>query len=78
MSETNQKKLDAIGLFCPEPVFRTKIEIERMQVGEILTVLADDPAAEDDISRWVTRNGHELLEMKKNDNVLEFTIKKVK
>jgi len=49
-----------------------------MQVGEVLTVLADDPAAEDDISRWVNRNGHELLNMKKNDNVLEFSIKKVK
>ncbi len=78
MSESNQKKLDATGLFCPEPVFRTKIEMERMQVGEILTVLADDPAAEDDISRWVTRTGHELLDMKKNDNVIEFSIKKVK
>jgi len=49
-----------------------------MQVGQVLTVLADDPASEDDISRWVKRNGHELLEMKKNDNVLEFSIKKVK
>ncbi len=49
-----------------------------MQVGDVLTVLADDPAAEDDISRWVTRSGHELLSMKKNDNVLEFSIKKVK
>jgi len=49
-----------------------------MQVGEILTVKADDPAAEDDISRWVTRSGHELLEKKKTDNVIEFTIKKVK
>ena len=76
MSE--EKKLDAVGLFCPEPVFRTKIEIERMQVGEILKVLADDPAAEEDISRWVTRTGHELLNMEKKDNVIEFTIKKVK
>jgi len=49
-----------------------------MQVSEVLTVLADDPAPEDDISRWVPRNGHELLNMKKNDNVLEFSIKKVK
>jgi len=73
-----EKKLDATGLFCPEPVFRTKIEIERMQVGETLTVLADDPAAEDDISRWVTRTGHELLNMKKDGNVIEFSIKKVK
>ena len=49
-----------------------------MKVGEVLIVLADDPASEDDISRWVNRNGHELVSMNKNDNVLEFTIKKVK
>ncbi len=59
-------------------MFRTKIAIEKMKVGEVLTVLADDPASEDDISRWVNRNGHELVSMNKNDKVLEFTIKKVK
>jgi TusA-related sulfurtransferase len=75
---TTTKKLDARGLFCPEPVFRTKIEVERMQVGETLTVLADDPNAEEDISRWVKRNGHELLSLNKQDSSLEFQIKKVK
>jgi TusA-related sulfurtransferase len=59
-------------------VFRTKIEIERMQVGQVLIVSADDPAAEDDISRWVTRNGHELLNLSKDGNVITFQIKKVK
>ncbi|MFB5603246.1 MAG: sulfurtransferase TusA family protein [Candidatus Nitrosomaritimum aestuariumsis] len=78
MSESSEKKLDATGLFCPEPVFRTKIEIEKMQVGEVLVVSADDPAAEDDISRWVTRNGHELLDMTKDGNKITFQIKKVK
>jgi TusA-related sulfurtransferase len=78
MSESTEKKLDATGLFCPEPVFRTKIEIERMQVGETLTVSADDPAAEDDISRWVTRTGHELVNMSKDGDVITFQIKKVK
>ena len=78
MSESDQKVLDATGLFCPEPVFRTKIELERMQAGETLTVSADDPAAEDDISRWVTRNGHELVEMKNDGNTITFKIKKVK
>ena len=72
------KTLDATGLFCPEPVFRTKIEIEKIQVGQTLTVKADDPAAEDDISRWVTRNGHELITMTKDDQVITFQIKKVK
>ncbi|MEX0763957.1 MAG: sulfurtransferase TusA family protein [Nitrosopumilaceae archaeon] len=65
-------------MFCPEPVFRTKIEIERMTVGNILKVIADDPAAEEDISRWVNRNGHQLLGINKTDKDLEFTIKKVK
>jgi TusA-related sulfurtransferase len=49
-----------------------------MQVGETLTVLADDPNAEEDISRWVKRNGHELLSLNKQDSSLEFQIKKVK
>ena len=78
MSESDQKKLDAVGLFCPEPVFRTKIEIERMQVGQILIVSADDPAAEEDISRWVSRSGHELLDLSKDGDVITFQIKKVK
>ena len=78
MSESTEKKLDATGLFCPEPVFRTKIEIERMQVGETIVVSADDPAAEEDISRWVNRNGHELVDLSKDGNVITFQIKKVK
>jgi tRNA 2-thiouridine synthesizing protein A len=78
MSESTEKKLDATGLFCPEPVFRTKIEVERMQVGEIIIVSADDPAAEDDLSRWVNRSGHELLDMSKAGETITFKIKKVK
>ena len=78
MSESTEKKLDATGLFCPEPVFRTKIEVERMQVGDVIVVSADDPAAEDDISRWVNRNGHELMDMSKDGDIITFKIKKVK
>ena len=49
-----------------------------MTVGNVLKVIADDPASEEDISRWVNRNGHQLVELKKNEKDLEFTIKKVK
>ena len=65
-------------MFCPEPVFRTKIEMERMTVGDILKITADDPASEEDITRWVNRMGHQLIGLKKTGNDLEFTIKKVK
>lgn len=72
------KTIDVRGMFCPEPVFRTKIEMERMVVGNILKIIADDPASEDDISRWVNRSGHQLLGINKSGKDLEFTIKKVK
>jgi len=49
-----------------------------MRIGEILTVLADDPAAEDDISSWARRLGHEIVKLEKNGNEIHFEIKKVK
>ena len=72
------KTLDARGLFCPSPVMQTNVELSKMQVGEILTDLADDPAAEDDISNWARRLGHEIVKMEKNGNEIRFEIKKVK
>jgi len=49
-----------------------------MAVGEVLEVLADDPAAEEDIKSLVKRTGHEILEISKKGDVLRFLIKKVK
>lgn len=72
------KTIDVRGLYCPEPVFRTKIEIEKMTKGDTLKVVSDDPDSEEDISRWVNRNGHELVSLNKTDKDLEFTIKKAK
>ncbi len=73
-----KKVIDVRGLYCPEPVFRTKIEMEKMTIGERLKVVADDPQSEEDISRWVNRNGHELISVNKKESDLEFVIKKAK
>lgn len=79
MSTVNPtKSIDVRGLYCPEPVFRTKMEIERLSIGEVLKIVADDPESEEDISRWVKRNGHELLAVNKSQKDLEFIIKKAK
>ena len=72
------KTLDARGLFCPSPVRQTNVELSKMRIGEILTVLADDPAAEDDIASWARRLGHEIVKLEKNGNEIHFEIKKVK
>jgi len=65
-------------LYCPEPVFRTRVEIDKLDVGQVLEVTADDPAAEEDIKRLVKRLGHQLIEIRKEGDQLQFLIKKLK
>ena len=72
------RNLDCVGLYCPEPVFRTRQEIDKLGVGEVLDVIADDPASEEDIPRLVKRLGLELLEMHKEKDQFRFIIKKIK
>ena len=71
------RNIDCVGLYCPEPVFRTRQEIDKLEVGEVLEVIADDPAAEEDIPRLVKRLGLELLEMSKENDQIRFVIKKI-
>jgi TusA-related sulfurtransferase len=73
------KTLDLIGFYCPVPVYRTREEIDKMKVGQVLEVLADDPAAEEDISRWAKRTGQEIILFNKSgEGKLRFLIRKKK
>jgi TusA-related sulfurtransferase len=72
------KTLDCIGLYCPEPVFRTREEISSIPLGQVLEVLADDPASESDIRSWAKHSGHELLSVERVDGGFRFRIKRVK
>ena len=53
--------LDCVGLYCPQPLFQTREAIDSIKPGEVIEVLADDPAAEEDLKRFCKRTGHELL-----------------
>ncbi len=70
--------LDCIGLFCPEPLFQTRQEMDAIRVGQVLEVLADDPAAEEDLKRFAKRTGHEVLAIEKKEDHLRILIKKTK
>lgn len=63
-------------MYCPEPVFQTRFELDKMAVGEILEVVADDPAAEEDIKSLARRTGNEVLTIDKRGNVLRILIRK--
>ena len=72
------KTLDCTGLYCPEPVFRTRMSLDELEVGQTLKVTADDPAAEEDIKRLVKRLGHEILSLESDGDQVEFIIRKAK
>ena len=80
MLQTSKPKqtLDCMGLYCPVPLFQTRAEIDKLQVGEVLEVLSDDPAAEEDLKRFAKRTGHEIIRFERKDDCLRFLIKKGK
>ncbi len=78
MSIKPSKTLDCIGLYCPEPVYRTRLELDEMKVGEVLEVLADDPAAESDIRSLVNLLEQQLIDVTKESNTVRILIKKIK
>ncbi|UCF06771.1 MAG: sulfurtransferase TusA family protein [bacterium] len=72
------RTLDCIGLYCPQPLFQTREAIDSIEVGDLLEVLADDPAAEEDLKRFAKRTGHEIIEFERNGETLRFLIRRMK
>jgi len=55
----SKKTLDCRGLACPNPVIKTKELIDRGGVQQ-LTVLVDNPAAQENVSRLLQRAGFQV------------------
>jgi len=53
--------LDATGLLCPLPVLKARKRLQALTQGQVLRVLADDPAAVIDMPHFCAEQGHELL-----------------
>lgn len=68
----SNKILNCTGLFCPQPVFKTRIELDKMIIGEILEVHVDDKESIDNIKDLVNRLDQEILkiQLKVNYNVI--------
>jgi len=77
MDTKPDETLDCIGLYCPEPIFRTRLKLDEMSQGEVLELFADDPAAEEDIKSLIRRTKNKILSITKEKNILRFLIKKI-
>lgn len=72
------EEIDTRGLFCPEPLFEVRNFSESLEIGQCFKVLADDPAAEEDLKRWAKRTETKLVEFQKDGEDLIFYFKKEK
>ncbi len=57
------KVLDCVGLYCPMPILQTSEEMYKLKMGQVLEVIADDPAAEEDLRHWAKTTGQELISL---------------
>jgi len=67
-------QLDARNILCPLPVIRTQNAVQELQNGDRLTVVCTDPGAMNDIPTWSRINGHKVLDMKHENNLITITI----
>ena len=72
------KTLDCLGLYCPQPLLQTREQMDALESGDILLIIADDPAAEEDIKRFAKRTGHRIIKFVKEGDIQKFYIKKTK
>ena len=53
--------LDCLGRRCPLPVIELAKRIREVGIGDVVRVLADDPAAANDIPAWCRMKDQEFL-----------------
>lgn len=68
--------LDALGLRCPEPVMMIRLQVRKMQQGETLTIVADDPATIRDVPSFCRFMQHTLVASETESLPYTFLIQK--
>ena len=69
-------ELDASGLNCPLPLLRLKKTLITMSSGEVVKVIATDPAAHLDFGVYAEQTGHRIIQSIKEAERQIFYFKK--
>lgn len=69
-------KVDATGLFCPEPVMLLHNRFRDMQSGDTLLMTATDPSTTRDVPKFCLFLGHELLARDEQDGTFRYLLRK--
>ena len=70
------KKVDAKGLKCPQPLMRAQQAFKEMKIDQVLLLEATDPHTDLDLEVWCDRFGHEIQTSIEEHGVFYFLIEK--
>lgn len=68
--------IDAKGLSCPMPIVKAKKGIDSIQTGQIMELQTTDKGSMNDFQAWVNQTNHELVDVKEENGVFTFLVKK--
>jgi TusA-related sulfurtransferase len=68
--------VDARGRRCPVPVIELAKAVATVAAGELVTVLADDPAAATDVPAWCRLRGHAYVGSKAATDGVAYTVRR--
>jgi tRNA 2-thiouridine synthesizing protein A len=75
LSEGNYQ-LDVNGFVCPHPQIYTKKALEKLQSGEVLELLFDNPSSGESISAMLEMGGNKLIEKNQEEGQYQWRIEK--
>ncbi|MGH8713014.1 MAG: sulfurtransferase TusA family protein [Casimicrobiaceae bacterium] len=71
-----EREVDARGLNCPLPILRTKKALNDMVSGQVLRILATDPASVRDFEAFARQTGNQLLQHGEQDGAFVFLLRR--
>ncbi|MFX0077692.1 MAG: sulfurtransferase TusA family protein [Candidatus Hermodarchaeota archaeon] len=75
MNETPTILVDCRGMACPGPITEVARAYRKAQNGDVLEILATDPAFVSDIKAWVRATTNKLLSLEENDGIIRALVK---
>ncbi len=73
----NTFMLDVTGYVCPHPQIYCKKALEKIQVGDMLELVFDNPSSGESITSMCNTTGDQIMEKKEEGGKWKWMIKKV-
>ncbi len=67
-----------VGVECSAVLVRLGEFMQRISINDVVHVVSDDPTADIEMVRWSEETGQDLLESRKEGNLMHFIVRRVK